>query len=61
MDEDLLGGRDEVLTFGTELCGDNDLTITTLEALTEGDHPIDLRYNSRVGRIACFEELCHTG
>ena len=60
LDEDLLRGRYEVLTLSAELGGDDDLTVTALEALTEGDDTIDFCYDSRVRWVTCFEELRDT-
>ena len=60
LDEDLLRGRYEVLTLSAELGGDDDLTVTALEALTEGDDTIDFCYDSRIRWVTCFEELRDT-
>ena len=61
LDEELLGGRYEVLTLSAQLGRDDDLTITTLEALAEGDDAIDLSDHCGVGGVARLEELGDTG
>src|SRR5690606_12641619 len=56
LSEDLPCERNEILLLHAILRFDDDLAVTTLDG-SHRNHTIDLRYNSRVARIPCFEEL----
>ena len=59
LNEKLTVQRNVVLTRVTILARDNDLLSTTLDA-SDSNLAINLGDDSRIGRVACLEELGHT-
>ena len=57
--KNLLRQRDEVRLRFTELGGDSQFALTTFD-LTEANLTVNLRHDSRIRRVTCFEELRYT-